>query len=433
MTEPESTDRLALEPARIDWGADGVPRARGFDDLYYAASDGLAESRHVFLDQNDLPARFAALNAGDDFVIGETGFGTGLNFLAAWRLWRERAPAQATLHFLSVEGHPLASADLARALGGWDDLAEESKLLVDAYPTCLARGLHLLKFDQGRVRLVVAFDEAVRGLEAFLESGHPLHAAPRRGVDAWFLDGFAPARNPAMWRPELFELLRSVSAPGASFATFTAAGDVRRGLQDAGFTVEKAPGFGRKRDMLKGRLAAPAPRPGAEAFPASPYPDGHPHAWPVNADPVPAAPGARVAVVGGGLAGCHAASALAERGFTVTLLEAETTLATGGSGNAQGVLYARPSPAGGLAARFNLLALLFAQRHYRKFWNDASHRFGESCGVLHVAVNARDRERQAALAADLGDTALCHRLDAAAAAKQAGIPLGEGGLWFPSD
>ena len=103
-------------------------------------------------------------------------------------------------------------------------------------------------------------------------------------------------------------------------------------------------------------------------------------------------------------------------------------LATGGSGNAQGVLYARPSAAGGLAARFNLLALLFAQRHYRSFWNDASHRFGEACGVLHVAVNERDRERQAALAADLGDASLCRRLDAETAGKQAGVPLGEIGV-----
>lgn len=413
--------------AQIDWTDDGQPLSRDFDDLYFSHDDGLAETRHVFLTQNRLAERWTGLEENEPFVLGETGFGTGLNFLAAWRLWRETAPATARLHFLSVEAYPLTPEDLRRALAAWAELSDEAQALIEAYPTCLTPGMHHLVFDQGRVRLTLALDEAVAGLDAFLQSSHPAHRTPMRGVDAWFLDGFAPARNPAMWRPELFAAVEALSAPGATFATFTAAGDVRRGLEAAGFAVRRKPGFGRKRDMLTGQRNRPPGRPSADAYPASPYPDGQPHAWHVHTP----AGGRRAAVIGGGLAGCHAAAALARRNFDVTLLEAEAALACGGSGNDQGVLYAKPSPRGGLASDFNLAALLFAQRHYRRFWTQGEADFGEACGVLHVATSDQEADAQAALVLRLGNPALCRRLDRAEASAIAGVALPRGGLWFP--
>ena len=428
-----SNETLALGGVRLDWDEDGQPRSTTHRDVYYSVEDGLAESRHVFIDHNGLAERWRELATREDFVIGETGFGTGLNFLAAWRQWRESAPRSARLHVLSVERHPLFAEDLARALGAFPDLADLAGELLAAWPAAFARGLHRCHFDQGRVNLTLAFDEALPGLEAFLESRHPCHRAPRRGVDAWFLDGFAPACNPDMWRDEVLDTVAALSAPGATFATFTAAGVVRRALRDAGFEVEKVPGFGRKRDMLRGRLARPPVRPALADCPPSPYPDGHPHAWSLDTTNPPWTPDARrkprVAVVGAGLAGCHAAPALAGRGFSVTLVDAEPEPAAGGSGNRQGVLYARPAPAATQASRFNLAALLFAQRHYASRWKSGA--VGERCGVLHLALDEQDRKRQDALIEALRHPDLCEILDRTAASEVAGFPLPGGGLWYP--
>jgi tRNA 5-methylaminomethyl-2-thiouridine biosynthesis bifunctional protein len=424
---------LALDGTRLQWGEDGQPRSATHGDVYYSTEDGLAETRHVFIGQNDLADRWAELEPCDDFVIGETGFGTGLNFLAAWRLWRDAAPPGARLHFLSVERHPLAREDLARALAAFPELETLAARLIAAWPTAFARGLHRCRFDQGHVSLTLAFDEALAGLEAFLESQHPLHRAPRRGVNAWFLDGFAPARNPDMWRGELLDTVSALSAPGATFATFTAAGTVRRTLRNTGFEVNKVPGFGRKRDMLRGRLVRQPIHPDPKRFPPSPYPDGHPQAWSLDDtnSPLPAEfrSMTRVAVVGAGLAGCHAAAALADRGFNVTLIDAEREPASAGSGNRQGVLYARPTPGATQASRFNLAALLFAQRHYEPLWKAGG--IGERCGVLHLALDERDRDKQGRLTEALKHPALCQTLDRASASEAAGFPLPCGGLWYP--
>ncbi len=386
----------------------------------------------MFLDGNALGTRWRQPGDRDTFVIGETGFGTGLNFLAAWRLWSDTAPAGADLHYLAVERFPLDREALGRALSAWPPLEREAAALLAAWPECPHRGLHRLRFDGGRIGLTLALDEAVPGLEAFLESTHPLHRLPRRGVDAWFLDGFAPARNPDMWRPALLELVRDLSRDEATFATFTAAGEVRRGLEAAGFAVEKAPGFGRKREMLRGRLARPAAPPDPAQFAASPYPDGLEQAWHVDPNPRIHRRLAHITVVGGGLAGCHAARALAERGLEVTLLEAEATLASGGSGNDQGVLYGRLSAHDSAAALFNLSALAFAQRHYAPWWADPSRRFGEACGVLHLAP-AGDEAMDAfhALAARHGAQSLFRILQRDEASKITGVDLPAGGLWFP--
>lgn len=428
MNDSGANEKNAVRPAELHWDDHGQPRSADYDDVYFSREDGLAESRYVFLEHNDLPRRFAALDAGDRFVIGETGFGTGLNVLAAWDLWRATAPADATLHLLSAEAFPLRRDDLARALNAFPELADLANRLLAAYPACLAPGMHRLVLDEGRVSLTLLIAEVAEALSELLESAHPAHRVPRRGVDAWFLDGFAPSRNPAMWRPEVLSLVRELSAEGATVATFTAVGAVRRGLRGIGFDMVKAPGFGHKRDMLHGRLAHPAQTPEVGAFEASPFPDGHEHAWQVQRD-TPRHPEGAI-VVGGGLAGCHAAAALARRGIPVTLLEAEDDLARGGSGNRQGVVYGRLSAHASPAADFNLAALLFAQRHFAPYWCDPDGRFGEACGVLHLdapgAANSQEK-----LLRRLGDQGLCQLLEPADAGEIAGLDLPAGGLWFP--
>ncbi|MEM7422277.1 MAG: tRNA (5-methylaminomethyl-2-thiouridine)(34)-methyltransferase MnmD [Pseudomonadota bacterium] len=215
--------------AKLRWEDGDIPVSARFDDPYYSRSDGLAESRYVFLDGNALSARFAA--APDGFRIAELGFGTGLNFLAAWALWR-RIGAAGTLHFVSFEQYPMRATDVARALSRWPDLEPYVGELLDAWPIA------------GTVR----FCDAVLAVR----TGDARETVPAwdGAADAWFLDGFAPASNPQMWEPALIEAVFRRTHPGGTAATYSAAGHVRRSLQAAGFDVRRRPGFGTKREML---------------------------------------------------------------------------------------------------------------------------------------------------------------------------------------
>ncbi len=226
------------QDSAVDWtGAAGqpadIPVSRCHGDPFYALSDGLAEARHVFLRGNDLPARFAP-----GFRIAELGFGTGLNMLAALIAWRAAGLA-GPLHFTSFEVHPLPPGDIARALARFPEAAAVAAPFLDAWA-------------EGARRF------ALPGLEAQVIEGDAQHTLPgwRGRADAWFLDGFAPARNPGLWEPALMAEVARHTAAGGSFATYTAAGHVRRALAAAGFAVTRLPGFGAKRHMTAGRLPA---------------------------------------------------------------------------------------------------------------------------------------------------------------------------------
>ena len=220
-----------------------------YDDLYFSIADGLAETTHVFLDGNDLGPRFAALGAGDTFTVGETGFGTGLNFLACWRRFASCAPAGARLRFVTVEKEPLSPETICRALAPWPELAPELDALLEQYAPG-GPGVHRVLLAGGRVELVLLIGEAA---EVLADESAPM--------DAWFLDGFAPARNPAMWSDDVFEHVARLSTTGTTLATYTVAGAVRRGLAVVGFEVAKRPGFGTKRDMAAGRFVGPQAAP----------------------------------------------------------------------------------------------------------------------------------------------------------------------------
>jgi len=219
------------QPARIDWRDDKIPVSRQFDDPYFSLDDGLAETRYVFLAGNDLPARFER-----DFRIGELGFGTGLNFLVAWQAW-EDARAEGRLAFTSFEAFPMAAADMARALAAFPPVADKAALLVAA----IERGGW--RHDFGSVTLDVVVGDVRDTLPV-----HDLRA------DAWFLDGFSPAKNPEMWGPDVMTEVARHTAPHGTAATYTAAGHVRHALADAGFEVERITGFGRKRHMTRARI-----------------------------------------------------------------------------------------------------------------------------------------------------------------------------------
>ena len=233
----------AIEPATLTFNSDGLPVSPTYDDVYHAAAGAHAQARHVFLGGNGLPARWAGR---ERFVIVETGFGLGVNFMATWLAWRGDEARCANLHFVSFEKHPFAAADLAQAHTAFPEFAALSQALCAAWPPLLA-GTHRLCFDDGRVVLTLHFGDACAALPAIDD-----------GADAFYLDGFAPAKNPELWSPALCRSLARIARRGATLATWSVAGDVRRALAAAGFAVERRPGFAGKRQMLAGRHAGEA-------------------------------------------------------------------------------------------------------------------------------------------------------------------------------
>ncbi|MDB5666360.1 tRNA (5-methylaminomethyl-2-thiouridine)(34)-methyltransferase MnmD [Cypionkella sp.] len=210
----------------LTWQDGVIPVSTRFDDPYFSQNDGLSETRHVFLQGNDLPAR---LTPG--FHIAELGFGTGLNLLALSLI------AQTPTRFTSFEAFPLATTDIARAL----DHFPEARAIAD--PFLSAWSLGQTKFQLGPIAVEIIIGDARDTLTAWPDK-----------ADAWFLDGFAPAKNPELWSPEILHEVARHTAPIGTFATYTAAGHVRRALQDAGFQVERRPGHGRKKHMSAGKL-----------------------------------------------------------------------------------------------------------------------------------------------------------------------------------
>ncbi len=409
---PETSWRGAGS-AELSW-TDGVPRSERFEDTYFSRAGGVAESRHVFLAGNALPERW---RSSTDFTIVETGFGTGLNFLTTWQAWRQNA-GRGKLHYISIEAYPLTLADLLTATTAWPDLAEHSAQLVAAYPPPLP-GMHRIQF--GGICLDLVYAELDEALAMLL-------ALPELVVDAWYLDGFAPARNPDMWTRDLYRTMATLGATGSSFATFTAAGDVRRGLAEAGFSVEKTPGFGRKRDMLRGHLQSPAPAEPVQMtpwhLPRARYPDP---ARPLSSGEIPQ----RALVLGAGLAGAFTARALAERGVAVEVLDAGG-VAGGASGNPQGALYTRLSHRDSPLTHFALHSFLFASRHYRGMLERGeltAGRDGELCGALQLRPSWGPDDV-------LFDTVrslpgLVQGIDSEQAADLTGLAACGGGLHFP--
>lgn len=218
------------EPKTL-WRDGRVPVSARFDDPYFSLDNGLAETRYVFLDGNGLPQRFSP-----GFHIAELGFGTGLNLLAAWQAWRV-AGVSGPLRYTGFEAYPLAPDDLARALSAFPDVAPLAEPLIAAW----ARGATRLEADD---------------LLAEVHLGDARQTVPAWDgqADAWFLDGFAPAKNPELWDPSLLKTVAARTRPGGTAATYTAAGAVRRGLAEAGFDLERRPGFGRKRHMTVAHL-----------------------------------------------------------------------------------------------------------------------------------------------------------------------------------
>lgn len=361
----------AMSPqSPLIWTEDGQPRSRLYGDVYFSTEDGLAESRAVFLQGCGLPE---AWNGRQRFVVGELGFGSGLNILALMDLWRRNTPSAARLNVFSIEAHPITAEEAERALARWPELSDLIETLVAQWPG-QARGFHRVEIPQARTVLDVAVMDVEDALTAWTGK-----------ADAWFLDGFSPALNPAMWREEIMALVARRSAPGARAATFTVAGAVRRGLAAAGFEVEKRPGFGRKRERLEARMP------------------GEPSAS--SATP-------RIAIVGAGIAGASLTRAFQALGADPVILEADTPGA-GASGNPAALVTPRLDAGLGPVAALYAQALGRATALYEAIPGAVISR-----GVLQLAQDARDEARFDKIAAtDLFEPDDLRLLDAAPQAR----------------
>ncbi|SMF57997.1 tRNA 5-methylaminomethyl-2-thiouridine biosynthesis bifunctional protein [Alteromonadaceae bacterium Bs31] len=434
MNEGEAT----RPNAELIWDENNQPLSPQFDDVYFSRSSGLEETRHVFLRHNHLYQRWSKALNNKTFTIAETGFGTGLNFLASWAQWclssvKSKEGEAAKLHFISVEKFPLVKADLEKTLALWPQLHNFSQQLLEHYPAQPAEGCHRLYFENGHVYLTLYFGDAAEGFSQFLPqnseatlntSCHTL-GLNKLFVDAWYLDGFAPAKNPAMWSSSLFRTMALLSNKSSTFATFTAAGAVRRGLMEAGFDIEKVPGFGRKREMLRGQFKQQNKRDKTETSRGL--------FWHLQPDRKRTKPIQTALVIGGGLAGCHAAFALAKRGIKVSLLEKNQQLASEASGNRQGVLYTKLSPHAGALNKFNLAAQIYASHFYHTHTLDSEaliKKCGNDCGVLHLASKDKQQQGYRDLAQRYSKTEnFCQWRDREQASEVAGVTLKLPGLF----
>lgn len=399
--------QTSLHHARLDWNEAGTPVSSEFGDVYFSNDNGLSETRYVFLQQNRLPARFSHHDS-DSFVIGETGFGTGLNFLATMQAFLEQAPQSGNgsrLHFISFEKYPLTRDDLRKALAAWPELSSLSQDLIEQWPIPIS-GCHRLHFAGGRIRLDLWFGD--------IKDMLPLVPHRAEGlVDAWYLDGFAPAKNPEMWTQALFDGLARLARENATISTFTCAGFVRRGLIAAGFAMKKTKGHGTKWAMLIGERCDKVP---AQTI-------ANHYARPVGRD-------GEIVIIGGGIASAMTALSLVERGRQVTLLCEDGEPATGASGNRQGALYpllngehdalSRFYPQAFCYARQRLLAL--AERHPIAF---------ELCGVVQLGYDDKSAAKLAKMNQGPFSRELMHPLSTAEVEQVVGLPCGNSGVSYP--
>ena len=410
--------------AQVHFNESGTPVADHFDDVYFSNDSGIDETQHVFVAGNDLAERWQQWR-NPTFVIAETGFGTGLNFLVAMRAFNEFRAANPDhplkrLYFITTEKFPLPQQDMQRALEAFPALKDEAQALASLYPMGL-EGCHRLHFDNHSTTL----DLWIGDVHELLPQWH----SPVNGlIDAWFLDGFAPSKNPDMWTDALFSQMARLSKTGTTFGTFTAAGIVKRGLAGVGFTIKKRNGFGRKRDMLTGVFDQDNENVQHKLrLPAGPY-------YRYANDSLDKT--SKVAVVGSGLAAATACLALVKRGICTTLYFDGDTLASGASGNPQGGFYPQLHSEASIASRIQAHSFLYARQAYDHTVEhakvcglaDVAHDF---CGVIQLSFNDKVAERQNKLAAaDVWPEALIKPVDSKEVSDIANLALPYSGLYI---
>ncbi len=335
----------------------GSAYSNNFEDIYFQPGIGLDEKRHVFLKGNHLPQNW---HDKELFTIAETGFGTGLNFLATLKLWNQNREPNQQLHFISCELMPLNLTQLCQALKAFPEIRQYAQTLVEKYPEFLIYGTHRIHFSEFNVTLTLIFGDCVDAFENLTVN-----------IDAWYLDGFAPSKNPDMWNQSLFSAISNLSHTGTTLATYTVAGKIRQGLTEAGFGITKVKGFGQKREMLTAKLLTEnkviSKQPWAQSFKSK--------------------QSKSYTVIGAGIAGLSIAHKLQEQGKNVTLIDRQEYPCLETSGNPQAMIMPSFTLNDSVEARFYLSAFLYAYRYY-------SSEFYHSVGVSELAYSDKQKHWQ---------------------------------------
>lgn len=389
-----------IEPARLSFTADGTPYSETYDDVYHTAAGGAGQAQHVFLEGNALPRRW---QGRERFTILETGFGLGLNFLTTWASWRADPQRSQRLHFISVEKHPFKPEELAALHTAWPEFEPLAQRLQQDWPM-LTPGFHRLHLDNGSVTLDLLLGDAAILLPQ-------LHAR----IDAFYLDGFSPAKNPDLWQADLLSVVSQQAAPDATLATWSVAGKLRAALTEAGWHLEKKRGFANKSEMLCGQRLLHTPEGITGVM----------------------TPGAKLRqktaiVLGAGLAGTSAANRLAARGWQVIVIDAADRPGQGASGNLAGVLRPLPSADDNRLARITRAAFLYTRRHLETLDDGASPLRWGNTGVLHLARDAiHEATQQRIVTEQQTPENYLQFADQNKASELAGWPVANGGWWFP--
>lgn len=403
---------MRLQTADIEW-RDDLPFSRKFGDIYFQVDDGFAESNYVFLEANKLRERL--LDTDDDtdtVVIAETGFGSGLNFIACCSLWKSLPSPKKRIEFISIEAFPLAKEDLVRVAAKFGNLTENYTQLIEQYPEPV-KGSHLLRFENENIRLRLLFD----CLEDVLEN---YTIRP----DIWFLDGFSPKANEAMWTEKLFQYIGSNALPGSSISTFTAAGFIKRGLLTAGFEVNKIAGFGRKREMITAFYPTNG-KAGNRMTPNQPW-----HLSKPKTNKRKKA-GSRIIVVGAGIAGLVQTLTLVRQGFEVTLIDKGDKPLSGASSQPQLIMYAKYPKQMNAEGQLLFHAHSVAQRYYQHEQAKSKISFWHPIGLTQLAWNNDEAEKQNTFIRNY-DLPKSHvkKLSAEELTLLSGISLQHPGLYF---
>lgn len=419
----------SIQNAKLDWNESGTPVSHQFDDVYFSNANGLEESRYVFIKQNHLPERWESFSQ-PRFTIAETGFGTGLNFLAAWQqfdAFRTEHPQASLkqLHFISFEKYPISIGDLIKAHAAWPELAQYAQQLQDIYPIAIPE-CHRLILADGMITLDLWFGD--------IHDSLPKIANNQDGIiDAWFLDGFAPSKNQDMWNDDLFNGMASMTKQHGTCATFTAAGFVRRGLIEAGFDMKKVKGFGIKREMIAGTLRAQAITSSQTRSNIPPWFARQPalniKQTKTEADPNLSDLG-NIAIIGGGIASAALAQALHRRGLTVTLYCEDEETALGASGNKQGALYPLIAESESPLNRFFAPAFLYARQFVQQAAQNIEFDY-DFCGVTQLAWNEKAKSKLDKIIINGYPESFIQALDAKKTSQTIGLNIDQESVFYP--
>ncbi|MDW3095223.1 MAG: bifunctional tRNA (5-methylaminomethyl-2-thiouridine)(34)-methyltransferase MnmD/FAD-dependent 5-carboxymethylaminomethyl-2-thiouridine(34) oxidoreductase MnmC [Gammaproteobacteria bacterium] len=348
---------LTAQTPQLNFNSDGIPCSELFGDPYFSLTNPLEESQHVFLSSTNIVQRWK----NTQFTIAELGFGFGINFITTFNEWREHYSSEQHLHYISFERYPVQPADLAQCYKQLNIPSALTDYLLEHYPLPI-KGFHRIEFNQYKLTLTLVFGEALACLKEcnFV-------------ADAWFLDGFAPSKNKTLWSNEIANQLNRLTCNGGTLSTYSAASEVRKTFTKAGFNIEKKPGYGKKREMLVGTLINKT---------ISNKHTLKDKSWLISHSAI--TKNKHALVIGAGMTGTAISSALAKRGWQVTMVDKNSTLASEASGNDNAILMPRLSADHNIQSQLTLLGFLYSLHYLNNLEKFLNTFRWHQCGAIQI-------------------------------------------------